>query len=101
MHEQPVVPPKWMTVGLLHRRADRRADVRQKQRGLNMRGELAEVGIRPGGRDAAVQRGPLPVPYQPSPKPSPLVGSAPIRACKLWSTIPWSVLKSSSSISTG
>ena len=35
------------------------------------------------------------------PKPSPLVVSAPMRECRLWSTIPCCVLKSSSSISTG
>ena len=40
-------------------------------------------------------------PYQPRPNPSPLVGSAPMRACRLWSTIPCWVLKSSSSISIG
>ena len=30
--------------------------------------------------------GVAPVPYQPKPKPSPLVGSAPSRECRLWLT---------------
>ena len=47
------------------------------------------------------RRRPSPVPYQPRPKPSPLVGSAPMRAWRLWSTIPCSVLKTSSSTRTG
>src|SRR3954467_1762772 len=45
--------------------------------------------------------GPSPPPYQPTPKPSPLVVSAPIRECRLWSTSPCWVLNSSSSISSG
>src|SRR4051794_31324215 len=45
--------------------------------------------------------GPSPTPYQPTPKPSPLVGSAPSRECRLWSMIPCWVLKSSSSRTSG
>ena len=45
--------------------------------------------------------GPRPSPYQPRPKPSPLVVSAPMRECRLWSISPCWVLNSSSSMSTG
>src|SRR3954447_13554139 len=45
--------------------------------------------------------GPSPAPYQPTPKPSPLVVSAPIREWRLWSISPCCVLNSSSSINTG
>jgi hypothetical protein len=67
VNEQPATAAKGVAVGLLHRRADRRADVREEQRGLDVGGELAEVGIGPRGRDAAVQRRPVPrpVPAQP------------------------------------
>src|SRR4051812_25736281 len=44
--------------------------------------------------------GPSPSPYQPSPKPSPLVVSTPMRECRLWSIRPCFGLKSRSSIST-
>ena len=43
-----------MAVGLLHRRADRRAHVRDEQRRLDVRRELAQVGVPPGRRDAVV-----------------------------------------------
>jgi hypothetical protein len=39
--------------------------------------------------------------YQPSPMPSPFVGSAPMRAWRLWSTMPCEVLKSSALATTG
>src|ERR1700712_1774983 len=45
--------------------------------------------------------GPSPVPYQPTPKPSPLVVSAPSRECRLWSIRPCLLLNSSSSIRMG
>src|SRR6187431_1451370 len=45
--------------------------------------------------------GPSPIPYQPTPKPSPFVGSAPMRACRLWSTMPCGASNSSVSSTSG
>ena len=43
-----------MAVGLLHRRPRRRADVGEEQRRLDLRGEIAQVGVAPRRRDAPV-----------------------------------------------
>jgi hypothetical protein len=50
VHEQPVVMAEGVPVGLLHGAADRRADVREEQRGADVAGELAQVVVVPGLR---------------------------------------------------
>jgi hypothetical protein len=53
---------------LLHRRAGRRADVREEQRRLDAGREVAQVDVTPRGGDAAIATGPTavgPVPAQP------------------------------------
>ena len=53
--EQPAAMPERMAVGLLHRRPDRRAHVGEEERRLDVRRDLAQVRVAPGGRDAGVQ----------------------------------------------
>jgi hypothetical protein len=101
MDEQPIAATKGMAVGLLNRRADRRAHVREERGDSTCAASSRRLASAQAGDTLRYSAGPSPVPYQPRPKPSPLVGSAPIRACRLWSTIPCCVLTSSSSISTG
>ena len=54
VHEQPAARAERMAVGLLHRRADRGPHVRQEQRRLDVRGQLAQVRVAPRRRHAAV-----------------------------------------------
>src|ERR1700733_7081582 len=54
VHEQPVVVAKRVAVGLLHRAADRRADVSEEQRGGDVAGELAQVLVVPRWLGAAI-----------------------------------------------
>jgi hypothetical protein len=69
VHEQPVVAAERMAVGLLDGRADRGPHVRHEQGRLDVRGKLAEVGVAPGGRHAAIDARSLagPVPAEPEP----------------------------------
>ena len=89
VHEQPVIVAEGVTVGLLHGAADRRADVGEEQRGADVAGELTQVLVVPRRFDAVEHAGVSGAPYQPTPNPSPLVGSAPSRECRLWSTSEW------------
>ena len=73
-----------MAVRLLHGGADRRADVREDERRVDVRREIAQVAVVPGGLDAAVHAGRVAAPYQPTPKPSPFVVSAPSFEWRLW-----------------
>ena len=99
--EQPAPLAKRVAVGLLHRRPGRRADVREEQRRLDVAARSRRLTSLQAGVMLRYRPGRPPlVPYQPSPKPSPLVVSTPIRACRLWSIRPWSVLNSSSSIAS-
>ena len=52
VHEQPMVVAKGMAVGLLDGAADRRADVREEQRGADVPREIAQVAVVPGRFDA-------------------------------------------------
>jgi hypothetical protein len=68
VHPQPAAVPERMAVRLLHRRPDRRADVREEQVRAHMAGELAQVLVIPrarhwvcGGMRAAARHH-LPVP---------------------------------------
>src|SRR4051794_24326217 len=56
-----------VAVGLLDRRARGRADVREEHVRLDVRGELTQVDVAPGGRDAVVDGRPhaLAVPAHP------------------------------------
>ena len=54
--EQPAAVPERVAVGLLDRRARGRADVREEQRRLDVRRELAQVRVAPRRRDAPVAR---------------------------------------------
>ena len=49
VHEQPVAAAERVAVGLLHGRADRGPHVRHEQRRLDMRSQLAEVGVPHAG----------------------------------------------------
>jgi hypothetical protein len=57
VHEQPVPVAERVAIGLLHGGADRRPHVDHEQRGLDVRGQLAQVRVRPRRRDAVVQAG--------------------------------------------
>jgi hypothetical protein len=99
--EQPLPVPEGMAIGLLHRRADGCPHMGQEQRGLDVRRELTQVGIAPGGRDAVVdaraRSGSVPAEAH-----AVAVGRlGPIRACRLWSTIPCCGLNNISSINSG
>ena len=54
VHEQPAAVAERMAVRLLDRRARCRAHVREEQRGLDVGGKLAQVGVTPSRRDAVV-----------------------------------------------
>ena len=80
----------------------RRAHVGEDERRRDVRGQRAQVRVPPGRATTLWNTpGSTPVPYHPTPKPSPFVVSAPIRECRLWSTSPCSGLNSRSSSSTG
>ena len=72
-----------------------RAATRRERRGVA--GSRRPTPARRCGR----RPGASPVPYQPTPNPSPFVVSAPRRECRLWSIRPCLGRNSSSSISTG
>ena len=74
-----------VAVGLLDRRPDRGADMREEQRRAHVTRDLAQVLVIPGRLDAPEHPGDSTASYQPTPKPSPLVVSAPSRECSLWS----------------
>ena len=52
VHEQPAAVSERMAVGLLDRRPDRRPNVREEVPGRDMRRELPEILVVPGGLDA-------------------------------------------------
>jgi hypothetical protein len=81
-----MVVAEGVAVGLLHGAADRRADVGEKQWGADVAGELAEVLVVPRRFDAAVDTGGVGGAVPADAEPSPFVGSAPSRECRLWST---------------
>ena len=55
MDEQPAPTAEGMAVGLLHRRADRGPHVGEEQRLLDVRRELAQVGIAQAGSNALLE----------------------------------------------
>ena len=86
VHEQPAAVTERVAVRPLDGRAARRADVGEEQRRRHVRRDLAQVRVVPRGRRSPRKTaGVAPAPYQPTPKPSPLVVSAPSRECRLWS----------------
>jgi len=89
---EPSVVAKRVAVGLLNGCPRRGADVREEEGRLDVAGDLAQVAIVPGGLDAPEDGASVFVPYQPTPKPSPLVVSTPRRAWRLWSMSEWSGL---------
>jgi hypothetical protein len=63
--------------------------MREEQRRAHVTRDLAQVLVIPGRLDAPEHPGDGAASYQPTPKPSPLVVSAPSRECRLWSISEW------------
>ena len=87
VHPQPAIMAEWVAVGALHRRTGRRPDVGEQQRRTDLACNLPQVPVVPRRFDALEQGRLDASPYQPIPKPSPLVVVAPMREWRLWSMI--------------
>jgi hypothetical protein len=85
VHPQPLAVSERVAVRLLYRRAGRGADVREDEPGADVARELAQVRSFQAGSMLWKTPGVSPTPYQPTPKPSPFVVSAPIVEWRLWS----------------
>jgi hypothetical protein len=69
VHEEPAAVPERVAVRLLDRAPDRRADVREDERRVDMAGNLAQVPVVPGGLDAVehARCGSVVIPADPEP----------------------------------
>ena len=95
--EHPVFVTERMAIGALDRRSGCCAHVGHEHGRLDLRGQIEQVLVAPGGLHPLVEAGRAPVPYHPTPNPSPFVVVAPERAARLWSISECLGLKSSSS----
>ena len=102
VHPQPAVVAERMAVGLLDCRAGRGTNVREDAAGRRLGGQLrGGCGRSRPAPCCGTPRGYGADPYQPTPKPSPLVVVTPRRECLLWITSELSGLYKSSSRFTG
>ena len=77
VHPQPAVVTEWMAVRALHRRAGGGADVGKQQGSTNLTVTSLRLMSFHAGSMLLNTAGSTPSPYQPIPKPSPLVVVAP------------------------
>ena len=83
VHEQPAAVAERMAVGLLDRRPDGRPDMGEEQAGGDVSRSSRRFWSFQAGSTLRNTPGVTSVTYQPRPKPSPLVASAPSREWKL------------------